>query len=143
MAALLLALDPPRLGFVLERDFRLVLALAGWPGDTRPQQRALEALVGHYRVRAEKGKDADRRLGGRRAAPVAPEAIAAADAAAAAAESDAVADGRPSTGNLAWPVNYERCECLREGLRAAALRRGVHTLPRVKCPTALLILTLS
>lgn len=123
MAALLLALDPPRIGFVLERDFRLVLALAGGPSasaTSRQPQRALDALVRHYRVAPSRDQGAWRQSGGRRATPVAPEATAAADAAAATDAADAESDAAagvsrpPTTSNPAWPVNYERC-ALREG----------------------------
>lgn len=102
-----------RHGFVLERDFRLVLALAGWSGETRPQERAVDTLVKHYRIApssshngASKGNGQREQPRRQRAVPVAPEATAAANAAASTYGDDDV--GFPANC-LTWPINYERC----------------------------------
>jgi hypothetical protein len=98
---------------VLERDFRLVLGLAGWSGETRLQERAVDTLVKHYRVApsSSSGNGLEREYGQReqrkrqRAVPVAPEATAAANVAASTyGDTDL---GFPSNC-LTWPINYER-----------------------------------
>ena len=106
MTALLGALDPPRHGVVPTRDFLLVLALAGYTGDSRRGQRDLEALLDRYRVDEPPGEVGMRPGSSHgRARELGPAVSTAAEAAARAGCAAAAAGGDVGA---AWPVNYER-----------------------------------